>query len=244
MGIRAFAFFLLFLAWGRAQPATAGDASEMSAADVVGAYLQANGGRSAIEGVISLRMTGTLSREGEEGMRFQMIKKRPARMQLTHYQPGREWILTTNGKRVWQKVIREERTIGPVEVEGPEAEAFLETAVFDSILMRATNRPGSIRLVGEEAFQGFPCYVLEVEEGGATHRIYVESLKFRELRILSNPGKEEASEILYSEFQKIDPLWIPMRIEQKQAGGRLVIELDSVQLNIGVFDSFFEPELP
>lgn len=213
-----------------------------TANDLFFEYMRANGGRSAIDSVKSLRMVGQLSM-GDNQLRFQMIKKRPARMQLTQYLPDYEWVTVTDGKDAWQYIIRDGRESRVQELRAEAEEAFIESALFDSALMRNGRIPGGISLKGQETFLGIPCYVLTMKEGEVEYEVYLDERTFREVRVLKRAPGMEVEETQYSQYQRIEPLWIPFMIIQTGNELERRIMLESAELNVGVFDSFFRNPL-
>ena len=207
--------------------------------EIFGRYLETNGGRAAIDRVLSLRMIGNLI-FNEQEIRFQMIKKRPNRMQLTQYLPDFEWVTVTDGEEAWEYIIREGVKSTPKLLDEVRRNQFIDSAIFDSVFMRNARVSGAVTLLGKETFNNIPCWVMTMREGDNEYRVYIDERTYREVGVVRTDTQDLTEKTLFSRYQKIEPLWIPFVIQQAGRGPERSIELEEVRLNVGVFDSFFD----
>ena len=131
--------------------------------------------------------------------------------------------------------------------EGERA-GFLESAVFDSLLVRSARESKEVELLGRDRVDGVLCYVLKIAEGEKEHVVYVEPVRFNEVWIRTT-GDERIDDTRLSDYRKVDGIWLPFRIVRMSqrpgevdfgAGVTTEILVDRAELNVGVFDSFFE----
>lgn len=204
--------------------------------DLMELYLETNGGRSTIESVGSIRIKGKL--ESEAGtIPFTLIKKRPDRIHLT--QDFGDYLVVTNydGETVTRLVQQGDRTLLQ-EMGESEREAFIRDARFNSILVEYSEAYSKLSLTGVEEINGFNCYEVEINRPEGRVLVYIDDLGFRVQREIFH--REDGVEVMtYGGHEQYGGIWFAGEILVESETQDYRMEIEEVDLNIGIFDSFF-----
>lgn len=238
---------LVILPWA-ASPLGGQTDGELGLADVLQKVEEANGGESAIEEVRSLRLHGTIERDGEV-YDFTLVKKRPEKVRISVMWKQRSIETGYDGETAWQKVE------GPggysvEELTGPGRDSVIAQSDFDGVLLGEPASGIERRLLGKERVDRVDCYVVEVDTKNYTSRHYLDERTFREIKVIriNRPGTEEETEVesRFEGYFKEGNLWLAGEITRYQ-DDKLIekIEITDSQLNPGIFNVAFEmPEEP
>ncbi len=207
-------------------------------AEIVYAYLRENGGRHRIDSLTSVRLDGTLEVDGKVTP-FRMVKKRPAKMFLLLETANAEMVTRFNGKTVRREARFDDGRVLELEMSEAEKAAFIDTAMFESLLVRSVATPGAIETAERKRVDGVLCHVLEIDDAGEEHTMYLEPVHYREVLIQTRLG-DKTSVSRFGDYRKVDGIWLPFRIETEEGGSRTVIRVENAAVNVGVFDSFFD----
>ncbi len=199
-------------------------------------YLETNGGRSAIESVGSIRIKGKLLSEAGT-IPFTLIKKRPDRIHLT--QDFGDYLMVTNydGETVTRLVQQGDRTFLQ-EMEAAEQEAFIRDARFNSILVEYSEEYNRLTLSGTKEVNGFNCYEVEIDLPEGRVQVYLDDLRFRVQREIIERG-DRVERTTYFGHEQHGSIWFAREILVENPGRSYRMEIEEVDLNIGIFDSFF-----
>lgn len=236
---------------GPAAPGEAGEETQVTASDpvdpvgearrILNRMLEANGGWARIDQIRSLRLRGKITTPTGL-LPFTMIKSRPNRMYLAVEQEEYRVITVCNGKEVQRRVEsnRGERKVLPMEA-GDRLQ-ILENSSFDSPLLRALRAGTALRVTGKEKVGDLMCLVVETPAGVTPRfRFFLDQTRSHELRReMPDLTPPVASEL--SNYRKVGDIWIPFVVEEFRDGQRQArVEVEEVELNPGVFGSFFTP---
>ena len=120
------------------------------------AYLQANGGREAIDRLRSLLVTGTLE-SGGKTVPFRSIKRHPDQGIFTMSMPEYELSFVVNGDVIWQRV--EQPGMEPVDTLMSEKEARATAnlgSFFDPIMHVVLDESSAIQRLVADSWEGAP----------------------------------------------------------------------------------------
>ena len=120
------------------------------------AYLQANGGREAIDRLRSLLVTGTLE-SGGKTVPFRSIKRHPDQGIFTMSMPEYELSFVVDGDVVWQRV--EQPGMEPVDTLMSEKEARATAnlgSFFDPIMHVVLDESSAIQRLVADSWEGAP----------------------------------------------------------------------------------------
>lgn len=199
---------------------------------IINRFFEANQGRSQIESIQSVRISGRV-----DGVDFTLIKKRPKRAHLTYHFESFDVVTLYDGR-----TVRRVRRVGEdweLREVKPKARAhFIRDARFSSALVEYSDRFDRIRLVGETQVRGLPCYEIEIQEESGLTRVFVDQLKYRILRE-EHHRPDGLVTFDFDAFQILNGVWFPFEITVRGVTDSSVMNIDSIELNIGVFDSFF-----
>ena len=207
---------------------------------VLDRYFAANQGRSQIQKIQSIRLAGTVE-EGKSSVPFTLIKKRPNRAHLTYHFEGYEIFTIYDGEKV-SRVLKSEEQIKILELNSAEKAKFIRDARFNSILVEYSDRFQEIQLIGEAEIRGLPCYQIQIEGKEGPIQVYVDQLKYRVLREDYDTA-EGAFSFSYGKYETLNGVWFPYEIKVQNLAGSYVLNIETIELNIGLFDSFFS-DLP
>ncbi|MGJ3241667.1 MAG: hypothetical protein ACFE0O_01740 [Opitutales bacterium] len=219
--------------------------------DILAEYLARQGGRNRVLDVLTLRLSGTLQPDGGEERRFVLSRKRPDRMRLIIPGPTGSMHVAYNGDVAWRAFNHVREGWLRLDLSASEVENLRLESKFDAPLTRVVDQPDRHTLTGEaETFAG-PAYVFDVTRGDADgfDRVFVHRQTLVEVRTehWADPADPKPQQVqLLGAYQYTEPLWLPARVltlSADETGNRVWTTIDSVQVNPGIFNQFFnEPE--
>jgi outer membrane lipoprotein-sorting protein len=213
--------------------------------EIVASNLAARGGKARLQGLRSLRETGTVKASGGRIARVVREMKRPGLLRLEFSTEGTTSVFAHDGKTGWQ--------IAPLQGEfepramPPEAEATagVDQRDIEGPLLNWREKGHVVELVGSEALPGGEAFQLKVTLAGgavrydwvdaATHQI-VRSRVTRTIR-----GRTVELDNLFSEFRTVGGLVFPHHIETraKDRPEVLTITVEKIELDPSLDDARF-----
>jgi hypothetical protein len=231
-----------------ATPKTAPKASAAAPSDlpaartIIDRHLQAIGGRKAILGHASTRITGTVTVVGN-GMtgNFEIFAAKPDRA-LSKVTLGGigDLVEAYDGTHAWSS----SPMTGPMLSQGKELEQRKFDADFYGELHDPT-RYASIKTVEKTAFQGRPCYKISLvrKDGAEDFDFYdVETgLKAGTIATRESPMGAVTSTVWQGDYVKFGDILQPTTIKQSNTGVELVMKVSSVEYDSVAASTFDAP---
>lgn len=206
-------------------------------------YVDAMGGRAALQKLISMRLTGTISNPDGELQHLVGLKKKPNLVRLTLDAGNIRFVQAYNGKVAWTSRESGDR-FDCVAMEETVAANFIREAPITNALVDR-NRPGVELEMGEEiTIVGIPCYqiIVTIEDGSSM--IYCISKEtFLEHRIIQRDAEGNIlSESVPSKFELVNGVTFAMRTQRIVKGKPTsTIDIESVDVNLGLLNTAFNP---
>ena len=215
---------------------------------VVARYLDAMGGAAALERIKSARLAGTISFPDGSSHRITVLKKKPNKVRVTVDTGVLRYIQAYDGKVAW--ISRERGRQQTIErMVGSSAAQFIREAPLENVLINDAGRGAVITLGEMTELVGQPCHqIIATFPDGSRSVHVIEATEFIERRILQyNPDGELTNEMVPGDFEKVDGVVFAKQITRmRQEEVISVLQIDTVELNIGILDAAFTPlgELP
>lgn len=203
-------------------------------------------GQKNLKNVKTIQAKGKAVMMGMESP-FQMISKRPNKIQVTVEFQGAKIIQAYDGESAWM-INPMMGSAEPMDVTGPEADGLMESADIDGQLWNYKEKGHQLELEGTEEVDGAEAYVLKLtKKNGNIDYYYMETESYLLLKMKSKTmvnGSETEAEGLFSNYQEVDGYVMAFTIEQKYGGQTaMTIMMDEVKTNVEVDDSIFsKPE--
>ncbi|WP_309396160.1 hypothetical protein [Cerasicoccus maritimus] len=207
--------------------------------ELVERYAKAQGGPEKIAQIKSLKLRG-VTRQGDQEMEFQQIKRVPSSSRITLETAQYELSTITNGDEVWRKFGGRPEVY---RVTGEDRERVLSESQIISPLWTYRNTPGVLSMMSDEMLDGVIYHRVKVaipDQPVAVYWIDPETYLERQIVTTNAEGGEVVT--LFEDYRPLDWLVIPYRVVFMK-DGELVsdIELMTADMNIGVFASYFDP---
>lgn len=228
------------------RPTVSSASDEVEVADLIEGYLNALGGRTAVEEVRSLRYEGQVN-FGSEQNDFQILVSLPD-MGMLNTNPGEPDGLKymRNGDIVW-RLIEWADGARKVELVDAETAASLKWSleVHNTFRRLALEGRHAELSVGETEFMGKPCYELtKTMPDGSEFRAILEKetlylVKFEET--LRYEERKDKFTIVYDDHRMVSGVVEPFKTTLYKNGElNNEVELDSLRVNPGVVSSIFK----
>ncbi len=174
---------------------------------------------------------------------FQMIGKRPNKVQVTVEFQGAKIIQAYDGETAWM-INPMMGSADPIDMTGPELDGMIESSDMDGQLWNYKEKGHQLELEGTEEVDGAEAYVLKLtKKNGNIDHYYMETESYLILKIKSKTimnGSETEAEALLSNYQDVNGYLMAFTIEQKYGGQTaMTIMMDEVESNVEVDDSIF-----
>ncbi len=212
--------------------------------EIVARYVAARGGREALAGVRTLRMTGRATAgPGREAIVRREIA-RPGRIRIEFVFQGTTGIYAWDGSAGW-RVSPLDGSLEPEPLPAEAAALAAEQADFEGPLVDWKAKGHTVELVGSEALPGGTAHELKVTlRSGVVRHLWVDAKTGLVVRTESTRkvrGHEVAFETVYGDYRETGGVPFARSIETGIRGRpqRLRIVVEDVQLNPALDDSRF-----
>ncbi|MFP4203991.1 MAG: outer membrane lipoprotein-sorting protein [Opitutales bacterium] len=219
-------------------------------------HLDANGGRRNIHAIRSIKISGQMRIAArEEPVSFKVYRKRPDKLRQK-LEFGNYTVETIyNGGEAWRKIqgkwndkqetqeLKEEDELGELKNAARMESEFLQLAT-----QKIESESISREVVREE-----PCYRLEFSadsledtDFSSYHTIWLSADHFQVVKLRGRVRSEESGEfvikeVYYSEYSQKEGVYFPQKAEIYHDGEMYqTLHIESLRINAGIFDSFFE----
>ena len=239
---------LLILAGALSPQPGSAQTNERDVDYIINRYLDAMGGRAALERIRSVRLSGHVQYPNGARNGLTVIKKKPNFVRVSidtgtirfiqAYDGETAWFARQAGKQVFYDHIR-----------GKNAGQFIREAPLENILLRRSSSELNIFLGEDISLAGTPCYQVfaELPDGGKVVH-FIEKETFLERRILQYDEDDAlVSEIIPGKFRNVEGVMFATQIIRLVDGKPIsTVLLDDVAVNVGILNSAFEcpVELP
>lgn len=220
-------------------------AEDLSLNEVLLRYEQAMGGRSLLQDVKSMRLTGTIRfKETNQSADLLVIKKRPnyVRMQFS-FEPGITLTQAYDGTHAWRLPPRTPRSQAAL-MSAEESLSFTRDAPIESPLLNASEHGVTLELLGVESLSGLDCYVIRAsydEESWSDY--YVDTVDFIERQIVSpryTDGEVQLQRLIPGDYKRVESIMVAYQViswlDDKRES---VLTIDEVRFNVGVLGDYF-----
>ncbi len=236
---RSLRFAALILA-GCAVPALA---HAQTVDDIVARNLKAKGGLEKLQATNTLRMSGTISSQGNE-MPLQVWSKRPNLFRREVEVQGQKIVQASDGKTVWM-INPMMGSSAPQEVPPEQAKTMQADADFDGVFVDYKKRGTTIELVGSEKLDGKDVYHLKVTPKGSEPQDYYldanTGLEIKVTRAVDQGGMKVRVETELSSYKEVDGLMVPFSTRQSLNGTPIAqVTIEKVEFNAPVEDALFK----
>lgn len=219
-------------------------AQPMNLEEVLDAYVSRMGGHAALQRISSARLKGTITRPDGSTHDISVLKKKPDFTRVTVDTGRLQLVQAYNGQVAWY-----ERRIGKRSqfgrMEGEEARSFIRGAPLTNHLVRHRQMEDlTMQLLEDRMLNNTPVYAVEARFANGARSIHlIEKETFIERRIFefdSETGHQTT--LIPSQFERHSGVDFAMRIIRKQDDETLsILDLDSVDINVGILNSAFDP---
>ncbi len=217
--------------------------NEPTADQLLDKYVQASGGASAIDKIISRVMKGTIDFSGKSFPIDVYCKAPDQRISFTHLPQG-DSVTAFNGHEGWLAMAGRP----PREMHGSD----LQAAAIDADLHLPTHLKGmfsQVEVRGSEKVEDHTAYVVFGQrEGTPAILLYFDAqsgLLIRMVRFADTAVGLLPTQIDYADYKENDGVQVPLRWTLSRPEGRFTIQISEIQQNVPVDESkFAKPPAP
>lgn len=204
--------------------------SDVTAETVINKYINAIGGRKALEAVESVKMEASAEMQGMQlGLEIKKTKK------------NQSSLVVSMGGNPMQKVIFDGEK-GFMSGQGQRMDYTDDqnkTAKIQAVPFSELNAKNA-KLERVEDVDGKSAYVISQGEGEEASYDKESGLKIKEVSTQEMNGQKMATTILYDDYQEVKGIKFPFTIQQSAGPQELTFKISKVSINEGVADSDFE----
>jgi hypothetical protein len=223
--------------------AEAGAAVGMSAQEIIDKYIEALGGRAALEKINDRTTVGDIeidamgqTMKGE----FLQYEKRPNMQYQKFSLPMGSQETWVDGEHAVRSMGGEKQTLSGAEL----AEA-LEDATFMDFL-RFPETGVALEVKGTKSVEGSDAYAVEVrKKSGKVSTMYLDAKSFllvKEEKMEGPPGQAMLVATLYGDYKPVGGMKVPHTIRQTPMGATVKVTITSCDVNSIKDDSIFQPK--
>lgn len=202
-------------------------------------YIDAIGGKAAMEKIQSTRSVGEFSTAGMSG-KLIVIKARPNKMTVEVDLGAAKAYQGTNGEIAWDI-----NPMGAARIlEGAQKEESMRQADFDEQL-NVEKYYKSMTTVGKEKVDGSDCYKVEFVGNNDQKELRYYDVESKLLRRADSKVRAPVGQInveaLLTDYRKVGETMLPFSTTIKMMGTEQVIKLLEVEHNIEITEDTFAP---
>ena len=212
-----------------------------TAEELVAKNLAARGGLEKLQSLNTMKVTGTVAFQGME-MPMTLLTKRPNKMRQELSMQGQSIVQAFDGQTVWAS----NPMLGPGAraLEGPQADALKNQALFDGPLVGYKERGDTIEVVGPAEVEGAKAWKLKVaRRDGRSMFIFLDATTFLERQwsvTMEQNGLTMEVDTMIGDYQPVDGVQVARSMRTIMGGNPMgTLKIDSVEFNVPVDDSVF-----
>jgi photosynthetic reaction center cytochrome c subunit len=211
---------------------------------ILNRYIQATGGRAALERVTTRVMTGTMVTQGGMKAPLEVYEKAPNKTLTIFRAPHGTNQMGFDGVIGWTKTPEQ----GLREEAGPQLDFIKSEAEFYKEL-KLKDGYSKLTLLGLAQLENREVYVIEAAPPrGQPDRLYFDRRTGLLVRLdrVPNPGREKMQiHIYFEEYRAVDGVKLPFAIRRVRPGFTWTYHFDEIKLNVPLDDSrFIKPAAP
>jgi outer membrane lipoprotein-sorting protein len=225
---------------------------EPTAESLIEKNLEAKGGREALEGVQSARITGTMGMGGAMEAPFLYEWKAPNKVRIEFTIQGMTGTQAYDGETGWMVMPFMGKT-DPEKMSPEDADQIKDEADFRGPLFDPESKGYTVEYMGEEDVEGTPAYKLKLsKENGDVSTIYLDKeylLEIKQEDARTIRGQQMESETTIGDYKEVDGILLPYSREIRSSmmpegqGGQTMV-FEKVELNVDIPDERFEMPEP
>jgi hypothetical protein len=206
------------------------------------AYLSVNCKPDILRRTQTLRVTGTIERDGLSET-FTLIKKRPNKMRFLVKQGLKEITFGANAEIVWRCVRSPElQEVNYVRIEGDEALQWKKQTRFFDLIISASQGEGQIlEIEGDQWAENDSLKVRVMDAYGDTYVIFIDPQTLHPLAERHTRPDGKITETIFKDYRDVDGLPTPFQmsiLHDNDAVSKIMI--NSAAINSGLLSELFE----
>lgn len=202
----------------------------VTAESVINKYIEAIGGRKALEAVETLKIEANASVRGMQ-LGLDIIKTSKNQSALILYMGGNPLQkMVFNGETGYRSAQGQRMD----NTEEQNATAQFQAAPFVELNVE------NPKLERVDTVGGKSVYVISLRPGEEAYYEKESGLKIKEISTVEIDGKDISTPVLYSDYQEVDGIKFPFTIQQTTGKMVLVFKVEAISINEGVSDSDLE----
>lgn len=224
---------------------SAAAAHAQSVDEIVAKNIEAKGGAEKWKSVSSVKMTGTITMQGNN-LPLLVYAKRPnlTRQEIT-LPPDRKLVQAFDGTTGW--IVNPMMGADtPQPLPGPISEMMRNTSDFDGPLVNYKEKGNTVELVGKETLGDKDVYHLKITlKGGTVQHYYLDAATGIELKkaeeVDMGTGQKQRLETEMADYQRVEGVMVPKTVRQLMNGKPVVeMSIDKVEFNTVTDDTMFK----
>lgn len=214
-----------------------------TADEVIAKYIEAIGGRKAIDAVKSMRVTAKLTMGGGMEAPMVMESKRPNKMRVEFTFQGMTAIQAYDGKIGWSIMPFAGKT-EPEKMPPDQVEMFENQADMDGPLVDYKKKGHQVELMGKDEIEGSDVYKLKLtRKNGNVEYHYLDVEYFIPIKMEGKrkfQGTEIDFAVVFGDYKEVNGLLIAHSIQPQGGGmGGGSVTLEKVEMNVPMPDERF-----
>jgi hypothetical protein len=201
---------LLFLSAGLV--ALSGNASAMTAEELVTKNLEARGGAAKLRAITSIHRVGKVRTGGGLDAKVESWAIAPDNFRGEFSLQGMTAVQAWDGKQAWSISPFQGRR-DPQKVSPDDAKALIEQSDIAGPLVDYQAKGNKIEYIGTEDIDGTDAHKLRVTlKNGDSQVLFLDPDQFLEIRVVTHRmvrGQEEVSTTDLGEYEKVDGIYFP-----------------------------------
>ncbi|WP_309381757.1 hypothetical protein [Cerasicoccus frondis] len=207
--------------------------------ELIDRYGAAQGGPDKIDQIRSLRLKGVIHQNDEE-LEFQQIKRVPSSSRFSIATNDLELVTYTNGVEAWRQYGGHPENY---RVTGDERDSVIRDSIIISPIWIYRDDPNVVSRMSDEMLDGVVYHRVKVILPGQREAVYwIDPETYVEKQIVTTNADGKQNVTQFKDYRKLGWLTIPYEIDFT-VDDKVIskIELEKAELNIGVFESYFDP---
>ena len=221
-----------------------------TADDVIAKYIEAVGGRKALQNTKTRRATGKNTMGPGMEMPMSMEFKRPNKVRMEFSFQGQTAVQAFDGETAWFVMPFMGKTT-PEKMPPEQVDQFKSDADMDGPLVDYAEKGHKVELIGKEDIEGTETYKLKVtKQDGSIVYYFLDAEYFLPIKMKGKrnmQGTEMEFEATFGDYKEVGGVMIAHSVTQKAAGmpANATMTFEKIEVNVDLPDSRFAmPKAP